>query len=178
MRRPWWRAVLVALMLATTACFMFENPGTGRIFFSQSETLRPSSTPEVLEGPLGRRLTLSIPPGAMEGATAMVRKVRADLQGGRDDPRSPFEIRVGEPINEVLSVERDDPYSWDWEVPWPPGCEAGCEFTIDFVIEHTGDSPDPAITWGTSVSAGWPKGIPEIADHITGEVIPFDPQET
>ena len=104
----------------------------------------------------------------------MIFEVRADL----GQPLSPFEIRVGEPINEVLSVERDDPYSWDWEVPWPQGCESGCEFTIDFVIEHTGDSPDPAITWGTSVSAGWPKGIPEIADHITGEVIPFDPQET
>lgn len=165
---------MVALMLVITACFMFENPLAGLRLFSQSETLRPTLTPEMLEGPVGRRLTLSIPPGAREGATDMIFEVRADL----GQPLSPFEIRVGEPINEVLTVERDDPYSWDWEIPWPQGCESGCEFTIDFVIEHTGDSPDPAITWGTTVSAGWSTGTPEIAEQITGEVIPFDPRES
>ena len=155
---------LSALALALSAATCKPPAATA---FTAGETVGHQSNFEFDGGPLERQVRVTIPAGALEGAT----EGHANLAISTRTAVWAMRFEIGAPAAGVAVVdEQGNPgFVFDWTLP--EDCEGGCEVVVPVTISHVGEGEPPRLVWSMNFTIAYEAVVPAAAEDLPDAVI-------
>lgn len=167
--RRFGRLWLVALLFVLTAASC-DPPGNTAS--TPRDRVSQLSTPGFAEGPINRRVLITIPDGALE------RAIHGEARLGvwtSSDPFSAVEFQLSDPVEGLAVVGRpgNRGFGFDWKLP--TDCVEGCDVTVPITITHIGEGNSPDFDWSMSFSIGYDGVAADLESHsFSAEILPAD----
>ena len=155
-------AGLVTLTLMAASC---DPPGATA--FTVGETVGRQSNFELDGGPLRRQVRVTIPAGALEGAT----EGHANLAISTRTAVSAVQFDIGAPAAGVAIVDEPGNRGFDFAWTLPEDCEGGCEVLVPVTISHVGDGEPPRLVWSMHFTIAYESAVPAAAEDLPDAII-------
>jgi hypothetical protein len=125
-----------------------------------NESLGPMTPNErIVDGPIGRLVKVTIPPGGLVGATSAEMILRVDPH---QNPFPAVEFEIGPPFGELVVIDEADldvSFEFDWELP--QDCGRGCDLVVPLTIGYVDPDDMASFAWSMSFGIFYRGAIPK-----------------